>query len=538
MSHSTQTGRPTRSPIVDGPTSDPGNPDTGDRRAWAYPSATESAGATATALGLLAATGVVGTAYALGADWLTTPTLGVPLGVWAVPAVYGLVRWGMVRPRYVLSKTAAGITRVAFGGGRLPLLHRRARDGSAGAELLLALGGFGAGLASRYGRPVLGWIGGKTRGAWGDAEGIDRSFCAWHDRVSWPTRALHVALVGGGERVRRSIKGSVSSGSDAGLRWFVGHDRIDDDVLCERYGLDGVLTVDADGRGVLLTCERAEREAAWYDWGQNRPISYASVFPGRLDPMQVTLGEIDAGDAGTVETITRAACVLSRHPARLGGVDRASGRRPIELPVAAEQTGEDGAEANWVAGAMAELIEAVEAWPVGRPPTDAIRVAARVASAWLAGTVCTLEGEERLAGVEAAARILGDEAEVLLRLGAVRIAAGRDEAGLEALCRADEALAGDADLAQVDPFAFLQAELGAGESGAMTLGRVAAGICMVCARTGDDRIPYLRDDIMDDMRYAEWLIGADPDRLLLYQVFDRIASERRTRRPVEVLQAA
>ena len=130
-----------------------------------------------------------------------------------------------------------------------------------------------------------------------------------------------MALVGGGERVRRSIKGSVSSGADAGLRWFVGHDRIDDDVLCDRYGLDGVLTVDADGRGVLLTCERAEREAAWYDWGQNRPISYASVFPGRLDPMQVTLGEIDAGDAGTVETITRAACVLSRHPARLDDVE-------------------------------------------------------------------------------------------------------------------------------------------------------------------------------------------------------------------------
>lgn len=502
------------------------------KEAWAFPSPSESAGVTATALGVLAATGVVGAAYGLGAEGLATPIFGVPAGVWAIPAVYGMVRWGMVRPRWVVSQAASGLNRVLFGGGRLPALGRNRSELSPWSELVLGLGGAAAGLASRAGRPLAMWSHARTGGRTPEADAMERSFCGWHDRMSWPTRPAHVGLVGVSERVRRSL---LSAETALGLRWFQGDDRLDDQVLCDRFGLDAVVTADADGRVVIATHERQGRDAAWYDWGMRLPMSYASVFPGRLDPFVATVGPVEASDAAVLASVVTAASVLSRHPGRLSAVDRARGRRPVELPLGAEQS---QASVHPVAGAIDALIEHVVAWPVGKPGSGAVRLAARVVSAWLAGTVCAIEPEDRLEGLEAAARILSDEPEALLRLAAVRLAAGRDDAGLAALTEADALLCQGGEVAQVDPFAFLQAELEAGESCPMTVGRVAAGICMVCARTPVERLPYLRDDIMDDMRYAEWLVGSDPDRLLLYRVFDEIAASRRVVEGSGLLQAA
>jgi hypothetical protein len=451
--------------------------------------------------------------------------------VWAVPAVYGVIRWGMVRPRWVLGQVAGGLNRVLFGQGRLPSLGKKITDLSPWEELTLGVGGSLAALASRAGRPAAAWLNEKTRFRTPDPDSLDRSFCAWHDGVRWPSRPVHVALVGAPERVRKALGGVPGAGA---LRWFQGDERLDDQVLCARHGVDGVLSIDADGRGVLATHERAGRDAAWYDWGTRCPLSYASVFPGRLDPFLVTLGPVEAADTGAVACVTAAACVLARHPQRLGAVDRARGRRPIDMPVAGE-----GAEASHpVMSAMDSMIGLVESWPVGRPASGVARIAARVTSAWLGGAACTQEVDERVAALEAAARLLPDEPEALLRLGAVRIAAGDDDAGLEALVEADRLLHESGEVAQVDPFAFLQAELDSGGASPMTLGRVAAGICMVCARTPVERLAYLRDDIMDDMRYAEWLVGSDPDRLLLYRVFDEIAGARRAREGSGMLAAA
>ena len=500
--------------------------------AWAFPSPTESAGVTATSLGLLASTGVVVAGYSMGASWLATPVLGLPAGVWAVPAVYGLVRWGMVRPRWVLAQAAAGLNRVLFGGGRLPSLGRKISDLTAWEELTLGVGGAMASLASRAGRPLAGWLSGRTMFRTPDADSLDRSFCQWHDRIAWPVRPLHVAMVGASDRLSRALREATAA---SGVRWFQGDSRVDDQILCERHGLDGVLSVDADGRAHLATHERPGRDASWYDWGTRCPLSYASVFPGRLDPFLVTLGTVDGADAQALNCVASAACVLARHPGRVGAVDRARGRRPIDLPVGPAHP---EAPAHAVASALDSLTRLVSDWPLGRPATGAIRVAARVSSAWLAGGSCALEAEDRIPGLEAAARVLPTEPEALLRLGAVRIAAGRDEEGLEALVEADRLLHESGEVAQVDPFAFLQAELAAGGASPLTLGRVASGICMVCARTPAERLPYLRDDIMDDMRYAEWLVGSDPDRLLLYRVFDEIAGARRVRESTPSLFAA
>lgn len=502
------------------------------RAACAYPSPTESAGVTATALGVLAATGVVGAAYHLGAAWLTTPVLGLPAGVWAVPAVYGVIRWGMVRPRWVAMQITGGLNHVLFGGARPTSIGSPRSSLSPWSEFIIGVGGAAASLASRCGRPAADWLHARTGGRTPDASGLERSFCTWHDRTAWPARLAHVAVVGASDRIRRSL---TDADGASGVRWFVGDDRLDDQDQCERHGYDAVLTSDADGRLHLATHEREGRDASWYDWGVRRPLCYASVFPGRLDPFLATLGPVEPDDAAIVGAVVNAACILSRHPARLSAVDRVRGRRPIDLPLPAEQ---DGSTGHPVVASMEALAEQISQWPIGRPPTDAVKVAARVVSAYLAGTACAQDPVDRLPALESAARILPGEPEALLRLAAVRFAAGDDEGGLGSLAQADEVLRNSGEVAQVDPFAFLQAELEAGESSPMTVGRVAAGICMVCARTPVERLPYLRDDIMDDMRYADWLVGSDPDRLLLYRVFDEIGRARRTAEPMLQKNAA
>jgi len=498
-------------------------------RPHSYPSRTHAAGATATALGILAATGVVASAYSMGATWLADPILALPAGVWAIPVVFGLIHWSTFRPRWLASRTAGTLNQALFGTTRLPALGTHARDTSVGGDLMLGVAGSLTSLTARLTSRPVEWLHAQTRGRSSTSDSIARCFCEWHDRLAWPTRPAHVALVGLSDRVRRSLTDHPHAPE---LRWFQGDARLDDHVLCERHALDAVVTADADARVQIATHERLGRDASWYDWGARRPIAYASVFPGRLDPSLATLGPVDAADAPVLAALTAAACTLSRHPARLDAIDRARGRRPIDLPVASATN----TDSHPVVTALQALVDHVESWPVGKPPSGAIRVAARVTSAWLAGTACGQEPADRLPGLEAAARILSDEPEAMLRLASVRLAAGKDDLGLAALVDADALLRESGEVAQVDPFAFLQAELEAGESNPMTVGRVAAGICMVCTHTPAERLAYLRDDIMDDMRYAEWLVGSDPDRVLLYRVFDEIAAFRRRGEPV--LQAA
>ena len=63
-------------------------------------------------------------------------------------------------------------------------------------------------------------------------------------------------------------------------------------------------------------------------------------------------------DTAIVASLTTAACVLSRHPARLSAIDRARGRRPIDLPVASATDNRD----HPVANSMQELIDHVESY--------------------------------------------------------------------------------------------------------------------------------------------------------------------------------
>ena len=107
------------------------------------------------------------------------------------------------------------------------------------------------------------------------------------------------------------------------------------------------------------------------------------------------------------------------------------------------------------------------------------------------------------------------------------------------LQRASRALDGASPVGDSDY--YLHAEIVGGADDALTVGRAAAGIWLTCAAKLD-RLPYLAEDIEDDLRDAEWLIGRDQDHLLLRQV-TRSARAARGLRPaatedVEPAQAA
>lgn len=473
---------------------------------------------------LLGACALIATAYALGASWLTTPLLGLPTGIWAIVVVFAVLRWGQFRPRGV----SQGLTP---GDSWLPVraksaTERQPRPGPF-AHLTWAVGGV-------LGSLITWGIHRAYAFAWLSKADAERALGAvgdWADRLPMPARPFQLALAvppdlrDGVDRVARACGLPVETiGLDT-----IGHDPAD---ACLRHGLDAVLHQNDDGTHQIVVMEREGREAAWHDWAGQRPIGFASAFPLRIDPAMVTLGRIDADDDAQVRlaaTLMLTAAALGRSAPRLTLTDRLAGRRPIVgTPVNRNSAGgQDPMEYL-----LDELDEAYRDVPSGTPANPATLAAARIVQAWMATWDGHADVERRYEAIANAAARLADEPESLLRLATARIAMFEDEQGLDTLTEADRALRhGDRPLLHVDHAAFLQSELEHAVYGPFTLGRVAAGLCLCCARTDDDRLPYLREDLMDDIRYSGWLIGRDQDSALLVDLFRRLESARADEHP-------
>ncbi len=79
----------------------------------------------------------------------------------------------------------------------------------------------------------------------------------------------------------------------------------------------------------------------------------------------------------------------------------------------------------------------------------------------------------------------------------------------------------------LDPLAFIEAEIELGLPGPVTFGRVAVGLCLVCATTEDAKPDYVCDDVVEEMRYSGWLIGRDADRRVLIELLRALQQSRR-----------
>jgi hypothetical protein len=133
----------------------------------------------------------------------------------------------------------------------------------------------------------------------------------------------------------------------------------------------------------------------------------------------------------------------------------------------------------------------------------------------------------RIAAMDDCARLSADEPQTMLRLAAVRLGMGQDDAGLDAVERADRMLRDNQLVSSTTQEAFIRSELEHGHPGPLTIGRLAAGICLLVSTMPASRVPYFRDDLLDDMRFSALLIGRDQDRKLLIQVFRALERVRR-----------
>lgn len=455
---------------------------------------------------LLGTCGLVATAAYLGVDWLRTPVLGLPAGLWtiALAQVAGTVFTRNRRP------TASATT--------------PSQENSTNTQNSFAtFAGRAAGAAWEAVR-----AGAKALHLNGE------HFQAFEDHLSHRTersfrRATPIRIgLDAGPETRRALTDQQSA---LKLAWATLSPSKDDQGTLRRHRMDAILSQPSSGPMRIVTVEHPEREASWYDWALPRPLTYASVFPVRVDITQLTIEEADLTDpkqATLIAALLRASAALSRTPGRLRLSDRLCGR----LPTAA------GSSIRTPSGpadrAMLELVEAL----TDSPPTNAAKAGARAVSAWLATTDVWLDINLRRQGIENALRILGDEPEVLLRAAAIRLAMFEDDAAFAALSTAERVIRAGNHEQMGEHLAFLQAELELGLPNPLTLGRVAAGICMVCASSPRERVAFIRGDIMDDVRHSAWLVGREQDRAVLSEVFKLMGAERATPSPWELRDAA
>lgn len=432
---------------------------------------------------VLTACACVATARYLGLDWLNEPSLGLPMGVWIV-ALAGAWNGAVQASRERRRRTAL---RRSHRGWTWP-----------GSPFFSGLMNLGATIAERS-CALLGI----------DAQGVS----AWHDSIAWPQRPLRVGLAIDGEPASLIMHGPGAAGIE-----FV-HADADDDSL------DAVV-LPAEGGVCIRTGTTDTRDAAWFDWGAERPLSYLSLFPVRIDPELITIADqrgVPMGSSAMLSQIVRAAAIFSRSASRLSLHNRLMGRRPLS-----DDRGRGDLES--LDACMERLAEQIQTHTNPSELSPADRVACRAVSAWLA-TTGPIDQAKRASLMECVAKLIGDKPETMLRLAAVRIASMDDEGGIEAIIAADRLLRQRATHVSSEQASMLSCELEHGPYSPMTLGRVAAGICLLCASSPTERLAYLRDDLLEDMRYSGWLVGRDTERAVLIDVFRAIERARRSETP-------
>lgn len=346
-------------------------------------------------------------------------------------------------------------------------------------------------------------------------------FGLWHDTQPWPERALRIGLVDPGEWASNIADApgvtpvewfSVPSSATPGTR--------------ARFLLDAWISRQPNGGFRIETLEHAGRDAGWYDWGASRPLSFASVFPARLDAAQVTLEAGGPGDIPLVRLLAEASAALSRHPARLDLRDRMNGRRPLlPTPNVTSHVGRFSPWRDVIREMACHMMDELGRYRSGAIPTGAERAVARFVSAW--ATTWTGEGDDetRRIATEAAMRVAGDEPEMLFRCAAARFACLDDEGGMEMLVRAERMIRGR-ELIVGDQGAFLSGELDAGIPGPRTTGRLCAGLCLLACTMPTEKLVYFREDLKDDLTHAAALVGRDQDHRLLMEVLRTIERAR------------
>ncbi len=350
---------------------------------------------------------------------------------------------------------------------------------------------------------------------------VREGLAQWHDRRSWPERGLRIGIHCPGAWSDRLLDapGVVS------VRFFaVLHNDLDE--VMRRARFDAIVS-NQDGQVIIHTLEHDRREASWYDWGAPRPVSFSSILHGRLDTAKATIPG-GASEPGLLRGLTELAALLSRHEMRLDFEDRLMGRRPVRFTRETVRDGREVRPSRDLASMLVQRLEHELARRSGPELTGGIyRVAARVISAWAAGWPGDADQKQRRQAGETAARVAGDEPEVLLRAAYLRLCECDLRGGIAAIEKAARALVTTPGPEACDPQAFLNAELERSTPSPQTTSRLAVCVALVAATTPTEQLAYFRDDLSDDLRHSKALLGREGDEKIIMDAFRAVDRAQR-----------
>lgn len=488
---------------------------------------------------LIAGCALVATAHWLGARWVAETIVGIPVGLWLVGAAGCATHfWNRNAPAASLPfgvsedqgadgtaeafEAAPEVPPATTSGTTMRIAREPMQTYTTPAKLPRFRSNWRGGIDAGVRTAAAGFVRAFTGANPGSA--VARSLASILDQRDASIRPLRVGLMLDDRTASAFMAGSLSKDT----QWQI----IDGDVeparACEVHDLDAVVVTDELGELSVRTRENDGMDASWFDWTGDRPLSYAALFPSRVDAARASIGRLGPAelksDAGELaRAVVRTAAVLSRLPHRLTVADRVRGRKPT-----AAEGSNTLREADRFDVASAVLLDlARELELCGLAGIPASLAAARAAGAFLSTFQGPIDEHERARLMEVCGSAAAQHPDVMLRLGAVRLATFRDGLAFDAFLRADRMLRDQGTLPGVDHLKVIQSELAFGSADGMTLGRVAAGITLACATSPSDRVPFIKEDLLEDMRYSGWLVGKDQDRATLIELLRHLEQARR-----------
>lgn len=464
----------------------------------------------------LVVSAAAGAAYTMGATWLGTSIVGLPLGFYLIA--------GSVIGAHWLRRRFGAAAMVASHNDHMP--SHTPFD----TRTVVAFRNPPKAMAKHDQNTFERWSSPLAAGALELAESSARQYVEvkrrvglFADKISGAHAGLRIGIDLADKEyqaVCRSLLGNLDSRklvmggvpveltrAESGLLSAGAADAAKFDALIRRAG---------DGRLAVFVAEDDRSPAAWFDWGMSLPLSYLSVFPARLDCATINFGQLPAlndAHARVVGALAIASAVLSRTPARLGNARMLSRSTLPDSSLV-------------LAAAMNLLAESLlSSAPESGRADGASRAAARVLSAYVSTGGVDLPSGDRAHLAEIASSVLPGDAEITLRLGAVQLAAGQNVEGSATLIRALRQLRVHNANSDSDALACAVNEVELGLNDRMSFGRVCAGVCLAIGTAPSDASGHLRDDLIDDLKHAGWMLGHEADLTLLRDLITSLEAE-------------